>query len=473
MHFWNAHRTIDSLSSLVGRTRPLESRRVLMNQKIEISDTGIPHGVRHIAEQLPSIENLSSGDQVTLEFSGDFVYLTGLTMLACWRKALPAGIQLSVDDSSCTLPTQKFLSNTGFREIIETGVERPSARGRVGKIPLQPITNRLSSEATVAEITSIFEEYAGHIQDTNPFTVLLSELGENVLAHSEQVSPGYACARVLPSARKTTAEICICDTGIGIRESFLRGTNEIAKQRIAKGANPLEIAVEGLNSSKPQARAGSYKSYYGFGLLVTRRLVQENRGQMVILSGDTELVIDHYDIQSRTVSRPFPGTFIGIILDLDNPLPLDEIYEEADQKLMPPDLREAPQESGQSNGKSIGEEAIADLSVPELDDEVEDNSASDLSSFMEMRHYGTELLTRETGVIIRADLATLLVTAQEVQVSFKGITDITPSVVDEAFGKLATGMGFDEFSHRVKFADASRLIERLIEFVLKTRKTRQ
>ena len=442
-----------------------------MNIKINIDDTGIPHGVRHIADQLPDISELSPGDELSIVFArGEFVYLTGLTMLASWRKSLPPGIEVRVDDSACESPAQVFLSNTGFREIIETGVERPSARGRVGKIPLQPITNRLTNEATVSEITSIFDEYAGHVEDTNPFRTMLSELGENVLAHSEAVSPGYACARVILSTRKTTAEICICDSGIGIRESYLQGTNEAVKERIRKGASPLQIAVEGLQSSKPHARPGSYKSYYGFGLLITRRLIQENRGQMVILSGDQELLIDHYDMKTKTVFQPYPGTFIGIILDLDNPLPLDEIYREADNKLMPSDLQSKPATAMELSGV----ESISDaLSPADKEKVAPKDSKSDLHiRTIELRHYGTELLTREVGTVIRADLATKLISSDIIRVSFEGITDITPSVVDESFGKLALEMGFDEFSQRVQLVDRTSLIERLIEFVLKTRQSR-
>ena len=65
-----------------------------------------------------------------------------------------------------------------------------------------------------------------------------------------------------------------------------------------------------------------------------------------------------------------------------------------------------------------------------------------------------------------------LISSDNIRVSFEGVTDITPSVVDESFGKLALEMGFDEFSQRVQLVNRSRLIERLIEFVLKTRQSR-
>ena len=86
-----------------------------------------------------------------------------------------------------------------------------------------------------------------------------------------------------PNARH--AEIAIADTGIGIRNSYLNGTNEDAVTRIDKGANPIQIAVDGLNSSKKIANPDTLRSHFGFGLLVVRRLIEENGGQLLIVSG--------------------------------------------------------------------------------------------------------------------------------------------------------------------------------------------
>ena len=427
-----------------------------METKVVVNDTAIPHGVRQIAEQLPDASELEAGDEVSIVFSGrGFIYLTGLTMLAAWRKSLPANVSVRVDDRACLLTARNFLTNTGFREVMDTGHERPAARGRVGKIPLQPITNRLTKESTVAEITEIFDEFTGQVEDTNPFKTMISELTENVLAHSEAVAPGYACARVLGVGADQRAEICIADSGIGIRESFLRGTNEEVIERVKRGASPLEIAVEGLNSSKPRSRRGSVSTeYYGFGLLVTRRLVEENRGSMTIISGDQELMINRFGLTSQALSRNYRGTFIGIVLELANPLPLEDIYQEAVDKLVPP----------------ASDISVVERSSRSVEASVEEPAVNE--SKMELRHYGTELLTRESGVIIRADLATKLARGDRVSISLDEISDITPSVADEAFGKLAEGIGFDDFSKRVSLEGGTQLIQRLIEFVVKTRRSR-
>ena len=53
--------------------------------------------------------------------------------------------------------------------------------------------------------------------------------------------------------------------------------------------------------------------------------------------------------------------------------------------------------------------------------------------------------------------------------SLDGITDLTPSAVDEAFAKLAARLGLPRFEQRVRFEGGISLIKRLFEFVIKTR----
>ena len=48
-------------------------------------------------------------------------------------------------------------------------------------------------------------------------------------------------------------------------------------------------------------------------------------------------------------------------------------------------------------------------------------------------------------------------------------TDITPSVADVAFGKLAQVIGQDTFQKRVHISGTTQLANKLVNFVLKTR----
>lgn len=435
--------------------------------KIEVKDTGISRGILQIAEQFPQPEALKPGLEISLHFSGEFVYLTGLVLLASWRKALPPGIKVHLDDSACQRAAQSFLTNTGFREIIDTGHEIPSAQKRIGRVPLQPITNRFSKEATVNDIVSIFDEYSGHVEDTNPFKVLISELCENVLAHSEFTSPGYVCARVLESSGKV--EIAIADSGVGIHQSYMAGTNESVKKRVEKGASTLDLALEGLNSSKPIAPAGVLRSYYGFGLLITRRLVEENRGQLFLMSGNEALFLDRHKRDRYKLDNPCKGTFIGIVLDLNNPLPLEEIYEKAVEEYAGPGVTTTKEKEPGSSKK----DRETKQTVPAIvSSENEDKKTTPPIKKIELRHYGTELLTRDAGTAIRADIAGYLVAGYMVEASLDDVTDITPSVADEAFAKLAQVVGYEVFEERVRIVGGTQLANRLVGFVLKTRQSK-
>jgi hypothetical protein len=111
----------------------------MVNKVIEIRDTGIPDGVGHIIEQLPAASELHPGDEIVLRFAEEFVYVTGLVLLAAWRKSLDEGVRVRLDDSRCNVGTQRFLTNTGLREVVDTGVEHPSVLARIGRVPIQPI----------------------------------------------------------------------------------------------------------------------------------------------------------------------------------------------------------------------------------------------------------------------------------------------------------------------------------------------
>ena len=456
--------------------------------RIKIKQTGIPLGVQRIVNQLPNSDEINSTNSslVTLEFSKDtFIYEAGLVLLAAWRKSLHPGVQVTVDDYTCKKSTKDFLTNTGFREIIDTGHETPSVQPKIGRVPLRPITNEFAKEAMVNEVVSIFDEYAHHVEDMNPFRVMISELCENTLVHSKSTSPGYIGARVMETSHGRIAEIAIADTGIGILESYRTGTNEDAKARIDKGANPLEIAIDGLVSSKPTIVPGHLRSHRGFGLLIVRRLIEENRGQMLIVSGTDSLHLKEVrNRRSKELTKPFTGTFIGLVFDLSRPLPLAEIYESIEERYVDPSQEKMissrqpdatdsmkSRAENMSNNKISDSASIDDDTSPEkVSQEVPLTDTGTTVKRIELRHYGTELLTRDAGTAIRADIASFLATGGNVEVSLNDVTDITPSVADESFAKLSEIMGYSEFEKRVEITGGTKLILRLIDFVIKTRR---
>jgi len=431
---------------------------------INVGQTSIPHPLIALVKSLPKSSTLKAGDSVVISFGREFVYLSTLTLLASWRKSLLPGIDVKVDDHNSLSATQNMITNSGFREIVDTGHESPSVQRRFGKLPLRPLTNRLNKDSVVQDITSILSDNTALIDDIKPLTTILSEICENALTHSGFASPGYVCATVTENDQKRRIEIAICDSGMGFRGSYLSGTNEEVKARIARGASPIEIAIDGLNSSKPIATPSSVVSYFGFGLYITRRLVEENRGQLFILSHSDGMMLNNRARTNIDVQVEFPGTLVVIILDLDNPLPLEAIYEEAVEGYTGIPTKQINTPDNQIAGK-----VHQNIPLPKKQEANETKHDVKEAAVIELRHFGTELLTREAGLAIRAELATQALVRGSVIVDLDGISDITPSVADEAFGKLAEKMGLETFERTITFRGGTTLASRLIEFVMKTR----
>jgi hypothetical protein len=273
------------------------------------------------------------------------------------------------------------------------------------------------------------------------FRTMLSELCENIYAHSKFETPGYISAYLHSNIDK--CEIAIADTGIGILNSYLEGSNDEAKARIQHGASAIELAMDGLVSSKPARLLGSLNTHYGYGLRIVRGLVEENAGRLTIASGKEIMTIERYQKNRGDLYKSWNGTFVGLLIDLQNPLSLETVFDAIDKETI------APPQSKKSKL------AVVEQHIQEKE--------------FVIANYGNQLLTRELGIAIRADLATMLSSGSKVKVVLDGIDDITPSVADECFGKLAESMGSEKFKQMVILAGGPSLVQRLIDLVVKNR----
>jgi hypothetical protein len=162
-----------------------------------------------------------------------------------------------------------------------------------------------------------------------------------------------------------------------------------------------------------------------------------------------------------------------LILDLANPLPLEEIYDEETDKYVKSSHVSAKTEPP-STPQITKQVPITPLQITTAEPHT---AAPDLAivipaKTIELRHYGTELLTREAGTAIRADMASYLAAGYTVRAVLDGVSDITPSVADEAFAKLAEILGHDDFESKIEIVGGSSIARRLIAFVLQTRRSR-
>jgi hypothetical protein len=347
-----------------------------------------------------------------------------------------------------------------LRDIVEEDLEAPRRVFKsTSNVPLQPIVVGKSTEEVLDRVYHMVDDWAGYQRDISAFKTILSELAENILVHSEASTPGYVHARVHRSTQGERCEIVFADSGIGITNSYMEGTNEEVKERIRNGGSALQIAVDGLNSSKPREISPGGRSHFGYGLYTVKRLIELNRGRMTLVSGGDYITLNQFQTNLGRLSEPWRGTIVALVIELVNPLPLEDVYDEEIARIVP---RASPVAARTTKTASAATSAPAVEQLPQTDEPAG-------KKLLAVKNFSTKLLARETGLAIRAELATLLVDGTVVEVDLDGVDDITPSVADECFGKLAARLGEQKFRTRIVFRGGVPLLHRLIDFVVANR----
>jgi len=428
--------------------------------KIEIRETSNPDGLRSLVRALACAP---TDQDITLVFSDTYLYSAPFPVIAAWAKHRSSGTHVSLDVSKCKEPAARLIKNVGLNDIVESGAESPYHVLKAGEhVPLQPIVPGHATTEVLDRVHRMVDDWAGYKQNTEAFRTILSELAENVLVHSDASTPGYVHARIHRQPLADKCEITFADSGIGIRESYLAGTNEEAKKSVLGGGSALQLAVAGLNSSKPMALTPFGKSHFGYGLNTVKRLIERNRGKMTIVSGEECLFLDNGIVKCERLPKPWHGTIVSLVIDLGNPLPLEEIYEEQLQKLIPEAIQ-SPSKTVTPVANAAPSQAVA-ATISNTEATKDSGGAR-----LKVSDVASRLLARETGLVVRAELATLLADQGTVEVDLEGVEDITPSVADECFGKLAERLGAERFWERVHLKGGTPVLHRLIRLVVANR----
>jgi len=416
-----------------------------------------PEGLISLANSLPC--EFSDTDY-RIVFPSGYLYTTPFPIIAAWSKRAPDGTRIILDVGESQEAARRLVSNVGLKDIVEDDLEGPRHVFKgASNVPLQPIVVGHSTEEALDRVYHMVDDWAGYQRDISAFKTILSELAENILVHSEAATPGYLHAKVHQTSQGPKCEITFADSGIGVLNSYLEGTNEEVKKRISGGASPLRIALDGMNTSKPREASPGGRSYFGFGLYTVKRLIELNRGRMTMVSGNEYLTLDRYNIATGALDNPWHGTIVALVIDLANPLPLEDVYEEESNRIVPANLLTP---SDQKSAVNVSQEVASSGAQPAIPITKEKHT-------LVMRNFATKFLSRETGLGLRAELATLLVDGTTVEVDLDGVEDMTPSVADECFGKLAARLGEARYHRLIIPRGGSPLLHRLIEFVVANR----
>lgn len=141
----------------------------------------------------------------------------------------------------------------------------------------------------------------------------LDELLDNVIHHADTTTGGFAAAR----GWRTPAlfEVAIADVGIGIWRSLIKNPDYAD---VTDDMTALRKAVELGVTSTPHRNSG-------YGLAVTRDLLDKNHGLLVIKSGWAELWLGSEE-EEVAADAAFPGTLVGLRVRTNRPLNMTEVY---------------------------------------------------------------------------------------------------------------------------------------------------
>jgi len=138
------------------------------------------------------------------------------------------------------------------------------------------------------------------------FVTIISELCQNIFEHS--LDSGFIAIQTYSMGTDHTFRIAICDSGIGIRESF-QNKKDISFE---SSAQLIEKVLTTPLSSKRR---------FGYGLCQVNAIMEELRGSVFIRSQDASISIMHhrkkggstYSFLKNELTQ-FPGTHISISL---------------------------------------------------------------------------------------------------------------------------------------------------------------
>jgi anti-sigma regulatory factor (Ser/Thr protein kinase) len=184
-------------------------------------------------------------------------------------------------------------------------------------IPVQAIRD----VEDIDEVSKAFEVIAdNHYEDgeSNDFGTVISELLDNCYRHAERSEElfGLACVQAWQGGNK--GQLCIADTGIGIRNAL--SSNADYSGRLVR-ENACEMAVEYGVSGKLG------EDHSGYGLALTKGVIELNQGNMLLISGNECFQSEAGVSEAFTLESQWNGTLIILEWNLDQPLDSKPVYE--------------------------------------------------------------------------------------------------------------------------------------------------
>lgn len=148
--------------------------------------------------------------------------------------------------------------------------------------------------------------------------IVFSELLNNCCDHAEKHLDRYglACAQAWPKAR--VAQAAIVDGGCGIRETLM-GNPDLHTR--LQTENACAIATEYGTTGKPH-------KHTGYGLNLTRRLMELNSGKLIVISDNEGFESSNGEVVVQSLQYGWRGTIVVMEWPIAAPLDVGAVYRE-------------------------------------------------------------------------------------------------------------------------------------------------
>ncbi|HTN00272.1 ATP-binding protein [Planctellipticum variicoloris] len=314
----------ESLQSVLCREFLDSSRGVSL--VIHGKETGAD--LRDMVSLLGRLERISRHSRprpiLNIQFDTQDAYVYGLCAIAAWTSAHSADITFKSE-----FPRVKyFLERAG---VIE-GIRDPSSEPvRFDTETILGFTRidagkRFETDAHAGRLVRLFRHNMDLSEQTaQALSISFAELIENAIKHGEISSPAWLFANYHPQPQKM--HICICDRGIGVKQTFEKSSNPRLRELAGDGLRWIREAAEPLVTSKSEGHAG-------YGLYLARELCRRNGGLFAIISGNAGYSVhprspdaEYSDVEElASLETPWRGTLVALQFRLDRPLKLGPIY---------------------------------------------------------------------------------------------------------------------------------------------------
>ncbi|MBS0285867.1 MAG: sensor histidine kinase [Proteobacteria bacterium] len=182
-------------------------------------------------------------------------------------------------------------------------------------LPVAPLEDPSTTLHTAKNLIQLVYQQNLGLQAFESVEIMLMELLENTYKHARVNDKlhGLVCAQSWPKGN--LAQIVFADPGIGVRNSL--SENQLLGKKL-KITNSCQLACELGITSKPEAHSG-------YGLALTKGLMKQSQGQMIVLSHHEGVCITQQ--KETTFEAPFwQGTLIILEWPINQTLDVGAVY---------------------------------------------------------------------------------------------------------------------------------------------------